>query len=632
MSRKKIFISHCSDDTAIMDAVSKTLPELFSEYDIFNTYEESIKVGKDRAEQIRENLKNSDFMIAFVTDAYLRSVICISEISSFWLQEKPIFPVIYNGESGQEFLKKLTGSDRIFFDVRTSKPEDLAHELLRQLPDIKNPHLTEAWALAPSSDPDHPSKGKGARPYIGSESVYMPILQGCSQFGIVRMQDRTLPSYLIKQRLLDEKPESIWMVGTTNRGFIQNYAQTLAKALAKGTDVYCLIADKDSEFCKDVGAIEAFPSVFKKNREKWQKVADDEADRLSREFDGVRDQLRQINNDADRMANQNRTKRGHLYFGCTFTLIRQTVIMAVNETENKLWAWLSVTIPPRKAADGTLGIEVYSLANDGDVDHRSLAECLYSHVKEIKEVARFRGCLFDVQENNPERFIPAKNKNDNEMITAARLKWEKWYAMAEQRMARKKRRDSHIDLIEVAAQHPLKDGLTPDTAFKDRLDFAIELYEKLKSEGRKAHIYVPGSIHIPDKVSLSSAGIRYLIDSGQVDTKDILDETINEEYKGEDGVYNSADECYVAAEIYKEGSYYDLYCVCSSNQMLRKKLFYFYFGVIPKIWALPDDSFHNDMNEVFESIPDVLLNDPSWQDETSHHFIRTRKERMPGWK
>ena len=76
----------------------------------------------------------------------------------------------------------------------------------------------------------------------------------------------------------------------------------------------------------------------------------------------------------------------------------------------------------------------------------------------------------------------------------------------------------------------------------------------------------------------------------------------------------------------------ELHCVCSANQMLRKKLFYFRFGVIPQMWAIPDDSFHSDIGEVFESIPDVLLHDADWQKHTSRHFIRTRQERMPGWQ
>ena len=59
-------------------------------------------------------------------------------------------------------------------------------------------------------------------------------------------------------------------------------------------------------------------------------------------------------------------------------------------------------------------------------------------------------------------------------------------------------------LIEVAAQHPLIDGTTPNSEFAARLDESIELLNKI---GSNAHIYVPGSRHsyngIDDKISLS---------------------------------------------------------------------------------------------------------------------------------
>ena len=631
MTKSRIFISHCSDDAEIMQAVMKTIPELFAQYDVFCTFDKGIDVGKERADEIRRNLLESDYMIAFVTDAYLRSVICISEISAFWLQNKPVFPIIYNGDSGRLFLEKLTGSDRIFLDATTADETALTQELKETFPLIQHPETAYAWIQAQPSDPDLPKDGRNPRPYIGSEAVYEMILRHCLQSGILRIQDRPLPSGIFHTKFLEEKPEEIWLVGTTNGGMVRNYAETFADALAAGTNVYCMIGDKDSSFCKDVGAIESFPTEFHGNTEAWQKRADQEASRLSREFDSVSDQLRQIAGKAAQKARRNQKEPGHLYFGSTFTLIRQTVILTVNEKENTLWAWLSVTIPPKKAADGTLGIEVQSKADDGNIHYRSLAENLKVHVREMAEIARFRNCMYEItaEGNVPQRF---EEKKDPAAFSSVRKQWETWYGSAERRMQRRKRSHSCLDLIEIAAQHPLKDGKTPDKAFQERLDFGIELYEKLKQEGRDVHLYVPGSIHIPDTVALCTAGITYLQESGRVDPKDILDESVNEEYKGADGVYNSADECYVASEIYKDGDYEDLYCICSANQMLRKKLFYFRFGVIPKMWAVPDDSFHSDIGEIFESIPDVLEKDPDWQKKDSFQFIRTRKERMPGWK
>ena len=187
-------------------------------------------------------------------------------------------------------------------------------------------------------------------------------------------------------------------------------------------------------------------------------------------------------------------------------------------------------------------------------------------------------------------------------------------------------------LIEVAAQHPL-DGDKPDIEFQKRLDYGINLYHQLCSENTQAYIYVPGSVHcyegIQDPVSLSCAGKNYLSEKG-IPENHIFGEDMNDKYKGDLGVYNSADECYVASEIYKNGRYADLYCVCSPNQMMRKQLFYLAFEVIPQFYTVPCESLaHDAIYELFEAIPDVVFRDHTWQNEDSFNANRTRKYRMP---
>ncbi len=99
------------------------------------------------------------------------------------------------------------------------------------------------------------------------------------------------------------------------------------------------------------------------------------------------------------------------------------------------------------------------------------------------------------------------------------------------------------ELIEVAAQHPLNHG-EPDLEFKERLDFSLELYNKLRKDNRRVKIYIPGSIHsvngIQDQYSLSFAGVKYLTKFG-VPIEHLLGDEYNQKYKGENGVYNSAD-------------------------------------------------------------------------------------------
>lgn len=55
-------------------------------------------------------------------------------------------------------------------------------------------------------------------------------------------------------------------------------------------------------------------------------------------------------------------------------------------------------------------------------------------------------------------------------------------------------------LVEVAAQHPLKKGKFPGEEYAKRLDIVRELI------GEDVYIYLPGSLHVPDEVSLNEAG------------------------------------------------------------------------------------------------------------------------------
>jgi hypothetical protein len=100
------------------------------------------------------------------------------------------------------------------------------------------------------------------------------------------------------------------------------------------------------------------------------------------------------------------------------------------------------------------------------------------------------------------RGVSQADPGDNELFA----RWQDKLANAKERThARSDRRGA---LIEVAAQHPLRDGLYPNAEFATRLDSAIALYRQVsEEEPGDVRIYVPGSVHmnngIPDKVSLN---------------------------------------------------------------------------------------------------------------------------------
>lgn len=189
-------------------------------------------------------------------------------------------------------------------------------------------------------------------------------------------------------------------------------------------------------------------------------------------------------------------------------------------------------------------------------------------------------------------------------------------------------------LIEVAAMHPLDNG-KPGTEFQDRLIQAIELYNIEKGKGNNPIIYIPGSLHYVmnsknntpqiDSQPLSEAGKEFLIKQG-IPESAIRANIINLDIKGEDGVYNSGDECYVATQIARNENCGRIISVVSPVQIYRKALFYQEFGYNPEIYATGSEkTAHNYIGETFWSLYITYMNDQDWQ--TGFISYLTRKER-----
>lgn len=219
----------------------------------------------------------------------------------------------------------------------------------------------------------------------------------------------------------------------------------------------------------------------------------------------------------------------------------------------------------------------------------------------------------------------------------ARRRWEQKLAQA--REATAARQSIRKDLIEVAAQHPLIDRTRPGEEFIARLHLGIELYRRSQAAGAVCEIYVPGSRHmdegIEDAVSLSEAGARYLRAHG-VPAQAVRGDDLNDRYKGptapQPGVYCSADECFVAAEYWRDGGFGRLLSVVSPGQLLRKMLHYIEFGVYPLMYSAPSWAMaHSPIHECFTMIPPVLFDDPSLQGRGSRQAAAFRKARMPGY-
>ena len=195
-------------------------------------------------------------------------------------------------------------------------------------------------------------------------------------------------------------------------------------------------------------------------------------------------------------------------------------------------------------------------------------------------------------------------------------------------------------LIEIGAQHPLKDGDKPGEEFEARLKRAIEIYEDEIAKGNDVIFYIPGSKHciikdgkqIDDKIALAEAGRNYLIEHG-INPGIIRGDDANKKYKGEKGVYNSGDECFVASKLFEDEDCGRLISVVSPVQVFRKGIFYSEFGIKPEIHSVPlENTYHNYIGEFFWSLYVTTFLDHDWQGDDSFLSVLTRVERCMGYK
>lgn len=185
----------------------------------------------------------------------------------------------------------------------------------------------------------------------------------------------------------------------------------------------------------------------------------------------------------------------------------------------------------------------------------------------------------------------------------------------------KKEKDGKV-LIEVAAAHPLING-EPKLEFEERLLQAIELYNHEKNKGNDPIIYIPGSLHYienretgekkVDAEPLSEAGKKFLIKHG-IPEEAIRANMSNLDYKEEEGVYNSADECYVATRIANDEQCKRIISIISPVPIYRNALIYNELGFNPEIYAVGTEELnHNYIGETFWSLYITYMVDQDWQ-------------------
>ena len=294
------------------------------------------------------------------------------------------------------------------------------------------------------------------------------------------------------------------------------------------------------------------------------------------------------------------------------TLLRQTIVLLILNN-NRSWGWINMTMAPLRTTDSP------SVAISDTKVEKGLDNMIVKHCKCLMKMAERRKARRSIDGMSSAEKLEHSEHEDY---------WKNKKTIAEAFM--KERQSSTKVLIEVAAQHPLDEGLYPNEEFQKRLDMAIRLCHDIGSQN--VWFYVPGSRHmfngVADEVSLSEAGKNYLLQNG-IDEEHIYANEANYKYKGEQGVYNSADESFVASCIFKNENFGQMICVCSPYQTMRKSFYYLEFGLIPQCYGIPGASmFHDPISEYFGSLHHTVMEDHSWQDEKSEAAVNSRKSRM----
>ena len=444
------------------------------------------------------------------------------------------------------------------------------------------------------------------------------IFKSATDAGIV---DISLDGFLSRKKLkhwLSDANE-LKLCYTTGRAFVLNNSDILADFVANGGTIKLLCCKPKSQSMVDIQIIEE--KVFG-NREN-----------IHNELSDVFNEFKNIYNLAKTKHKYNNyNKIGTIQIGFLSTLLRSSFLIIENYTNEIKKGWFTITLPPAKSRE-TISFEIIS--NQNSKIQNNLLNRSYTHFEYVWKHSTNSGNIINIATTNE-----ITKENNNAIMTDDTIAYWKLKEKSAIVNMRKRKRNNNI-LIEVAAQHPLVDGVYPNEEFLSRLDSSINLYNEKTNQGFNVKIYVPGSIHldshgIADEISLSEAGKKYLIENGIPDNDIYGDEknSLYDKIRYHKGVYNSADECFIASNIFFDeiNNFGQLYSICSPNQLMRKTLFYIEFGIIPKIITVPSsDMFHNFFHELFISIPYVLNEDHDYQSKISKEAIRTRKERLPGY-
>lgn len=604
MVKKRIFISHTKADYEKTRMESLLCDILEKDYEVFcsSNPNEGIKSGKKLHQEMDRQLKECDIFMAVVTENYLRSPHCLYEMSvaRFLNKEDPI--IIY---ANNHIMKRIGNiADPEWISINLNNDEDIIEGKQRIISsltinnELQKENIEDFLRLVATIT-------TSSRTFVGmEENMYNDILDYCQKEGIIKFRNGQVYT---KEEMISKfaQAKKVYIVSTTGAGLLKTIKEeALIKALGNNAEINIILPDRNSAFCQDVAEAECKQEGFN------PVIAEQNRYRIEAEFVATIQYL----NEAYCLAEKKYPDgMGSITCYNSRSLLRQTIVLLILDN-NRSWGWINATMPPLRTTD-TPSIAIWDTNVQKGLD---------------KMVVRHCECLMKIAEDRKAtRVIDGKTSAEKLEKSNHEDYWINKMDLAINNM--KDSMESSKILIEVAAQHPLDQGRYPNEEFQKRLDTAIRL--SLEFERENVWFYVPGSRHkhnnVVDELSLSEAGKNYLLRQG-IDESHIYADETNIKYKGDLGVYNSADESYVASRIFNDDSFGRLICVCSPYQTLRKSFYYMEFGLIAECYGVSANAmFHNPVSEYFESLYHTVIEDHSWQDKESETAIQSRKDRKP---
>lgn len=601
--KQKIFISHTKTDYEPTKMESLLCGMLDKDYTVFcsSNPHKGIKSGKKLHEEMNRQLSECNVFMAVVTENYLRSPHCLYEMSVARFLKKQNLVIIY---ANDDIMKRISNiADPEWISINLNNEEAIREGGQRMM---------DSLGLKGELQQNNIIKFLGfvakitssSRTFVGmSDDTYNEILDYCQKEGITKFKNGQIYT---KDEMISKfaQAKKVYIVSTTGAGLLKTLKEeALIKALGNKAEINVILPDRDSQFCQDVAEAECSrewfnPIIAKQNRY-----------RIESEFVAT---IQYLNEAYCQASMKYPDGIGTITCYNSRTLLRQTIVLLILNN-NHSWGWINMTMVPLRTTDTP------SVAISDTNIQEGLDKMVVSHCECLMKIATDR---------NAKRSIDGMTLAEKLEKNCHEEYWANKRLQAQEFM--KQRQDYTKILIEVAAQHPLVQGRYPNEEFQKRLNMAIRLSQEIGSQ--EVWFYVPGSRHkyndVTDEISLSEAGKSYLLEHG-IDENHIYADEANIKYKGKLGVYNSADECYVASCIMKDDSFGRLICVCSPYQAMRKSFYYMEFGIIPECYGVPANAmFHNPVSEYFGSLRHTVIEDHSWQDEGSEAAINSRKDRM----